>query len=124
MKKFFSSIGVNAKIAFLTIVCFIVDGLFNRTYAFAPGGGNEITFEGDQILDSVSNKMSNLGDALANVVQYGLLAGALVTLVLLVFNLLKGERESATKLGWWVFGLSFGFAAVAVIRSLITKGTA
>ena len=44
--------------------------------------------------------------------------GALVVLVLIVLRLFKGEREAASSLAWWFFGLLFGFVALSVLSSL------
>lgn len=44
--------------------------------------------------------------------------GALITLVMVIFNIFKGEREAAQKMAWWVVGLSVGFALIAIVPNL------
>lgn len=71
--------------------------------------------EGTDILDAAATSMSSLGVTLGRVVQIALLIAALVTLVMAVINVLKGEREAASKIAWWVIGLALGFAFVSII---------
>lgn len=44
---------------------------------------------------------------------------ALVTLVIVVSKLRKGEREAAEKITWWVAGLTVGFVLLSVVQNLI-----
>lgn len=72
-----------------------------------------------QVLDETSASLKRIVTSLATVLQVGLGIAALVTLVFVVINLLKGEREAASKIGWWVVGLAIGFGAITVVANLI-----
>lgn len=76
---------------------------------------------GSEILDASADAMKSIVTNLVKVLQIALGVGALVTLVLVVFNILKGEREAAQKIGWWVVGLALGFALISVVANQITR---
>ena len=76
---------------------------------------------GTQILRTSTRTMSSLLVDIANVVKIALGIGALVTLVIVIYNLIKGEREAAQKIGYWVVGLALGFALIQVVVSVVTS---
>lgn len=99
------------RIAFCAAVMFLFSG---SVYAQSLGGT-----EGAQILDQASQTMGSLVDGVVRIIQIAMGLGALITLALAIFNIMKGEREAAQKLGYWVIGLALGFALVSVVAGLI-----
>lgn len=76
---------------------------------------------GEELLTEATNSMKELANGFVTVIQIGMLIGALVTLVLAIINVMKGEREAATKIAWWVIGLTVGFAFITIIKNYILK---
>ena len=95
-------------------VCTAAVALANANAAFAQNLGNDI-------LNESANSMQGLVAGLVRVLQIALGLGALVTLVMVVFNLFKGEREAAQKIGWWVVGLALGFALISVVATRVAS---
>lgn len=46
--------------------------------------------------------------------------GALIAIVILVFNIMGGKPESARKLAWWFAGLTLGFILLSILQGLLT----
>ena len=111
MKNFFKSLSLKGRIA----VCSAAVALGNASTAFAQAN------IGEQVLDQSANSMVGLVNYLVRVLQVALGLGALVTLVIVVFNLFKGEREAAQKIAWWVVGLALGFALLTVVANIINQ---
>lgn len=44
------------------------------------------------------------------------LAG-LVVLTMIVIRIMRGDKEAAAKLGWWLLGLAFGFIMISVLTA-------
>lgn len=78
------------------------------------GNGGEI----GTILSSTESGLKGLVTLFARIVQVSLALGALATLISVIICVYKGEREAASRLGWWVMGLSLGFTFVTVITGL------
>ena len=38
---------------------------------------------------------------------------------MVIFNMFKGEREAASKLGWWVAGFAIGFVLIEVVKNVV-----
>lgn len=115
MVNFIKTLSLRAKVA---ILCAIV-ALSNSQFALAQG--EQI---GENILRQSTTTMNNLLALIANVVRIALGIGALVTLVLAIFNLIKGEREAAQKIGYWVVGLALGFALITVVVNVVSGSVA
>lgn len=92
----------------------LVLGLASGMNAFAQYQA----IDGTQALSQAGNSMSSLIQSLARVVQIALALGALVTLIMVIYNVFKGEREAASKIAWWVVGLALGFTLVTVVVNL------
>lgn len=90
-------------------------GLFLMcTAAFA-----EIGNEGTNVLNTISTSLSGIVENVVDLLRIVLGLGALVTLVIVVFKIFKGEREAAEKIAWWVAGLTIGFVLLSVVKGLI-----
>lgn len=105
----FKSLSIKTRIA----VCSGALALMSGANAFAQSN------IGSDLLNSSADSMKGLVFGLVRVLQIALGLGALVTLVLVIFNVFKGEREAAQKIGWWVIGLALGFALISVVASRI-----
>lgn len=90
-------------------------GLFLMcTAAFA-----ETDYTGANVLTGISDSLSSIVENVVNLLRIVLGLGALVTLVIVVFKIFKGEREAAEKIAWWVAGLTIGFVLLSVVKGLI-----
>lgn len=98
-------------------VCSGMVMLSNASYALAQPDDNI----GNAILNESADSMQKLVVGLVRVLQIALGLGALVTLVMVIFNLFKAEREAAQKVGWWVVGLALGFALMSVVASRVAQ---
>ena len=103
---FLKKLSLKARVA----VCSGMLAMTSASSAFAQDIGSEL-------LNSSADSMKNLIAGLVRVLQIALGLGALVTLVMVIFNLFKGEREAAQKVGWWVVGLALGFALISVVAN-------
>lgn len=65
-----------------------------------------------------SNGMLGILHGFAGVLKIVIIIGALITLVMLVLKIMSGDKESASKLGWWTVGLSLGFILLHILDSL------
>lgn len=74
---------------------------------------------GKTILSNSASKLQGLLTDVTKLLQIILGLGALVTLVMVIFNIFKGEREAATKIAWWVAGLTLGFVLITVVAGLV-----
>lgn len=84
------------------------------TVAFAETG-----LEGTNVLNQISTSLTGIVENVVNLLRIVLGLGALVTLVIVVFKIFKGEREAAEKIAWWVAGLTIGFVLLSVVKGLI-----
>lgn len=110
MKDFICRFSNGLRVAVLTVIVGLVSG--------APVMAQN---EGQQVLDQATNSFSGLIDSLANFLRIALGAGALVMLVMAIYQLMKGERDAAQKLAYWVVGLALGFALISVVLNIIRQ---
>lgn len=75
--------------------------------------------EGEQVLQTATDALLNIVESVITLLRVVLGLGALVTLVIVIFKLFKGDREAAEKIAWWVAGLTLGFVLLTVVGSLI-----
>ncbi len=111
MKQFLNKAAAWMRVAFCTAMC----ALAGNYVALAQGGDNF----GVQVLTESKSKLQELIESLVQLLQVVLGLGALVTLVMVIFNILKGEREAAQKIAWWVVGLTIGFVLITVVKNLV-----
>ena len=74
--------------------------------------------EGQQVLQSANSSLQGLGTSLVTLLKTVLGLGALVMLVIVIFKVLKGDREAAEKLAWWVAGFTIGFVLITVVQNV------
>lgn len=78
-----------------------------------------VAFAETDVLNSISTSLKGIVENVVNLLRIVLGLGALVTLVIVVFKIFKGEREAAEKIAWWVAGLTIGFVLLSVVKGLI-----
>ena len=74
---------------------------------------------GEQVISSSTEALKGLIDSLVSLLQVVMGLGAIVILVIVIFQVFQGEREAAKKLAWWVLGLTLGFTLLTVVSNLI-----
>lgn len=109
MKKAFRLGAVRARVLVLSAVC-AVGGL----PVFAQRGD-----AGNQVISTVNTQLRGMFDSIVQLLQIILGIGALVTLVMVLFQVFKGEREAASKIAWWVAGLAVGFVLITVVKNIV-----
>lgn len=75
--------------------------------------------KGRQLLQNMNQALVGILDTLATLVRTVMGLGAIVTLIVVIFKLYKGEREAAEKLAWWVAALTLGFVMLTVVVNLV-----
>ena len=119
LKNFSSSpAGLKCKIALCTAMVY-----FSSGYVYGQTSQTSDTY-GSQVITKSSQALYGLLESVANLLRVILGIGALVTLVMVIFNIFKGEREAASKIAWWVAGLTLGFVLITVVKGIIPSGGA
>lgn len=113
MKNFIARFANGLRVAVLTVLA----GAATGVPAFAQSN------EGATVLDQATESFRNLLQNLANFLRIALGAGALIMLVMAVYQLMKGERDAAQKLAYWVVGLALGFALLSVVLRVTQQGS-
>lgn len=111
MLGFFKRMGTGARVAFCSAMVALSAA---STEAFAQ-------IDGSAILDTGTDAGKDLISALVRFLQIGLGIAALVTLVIVIYNLFKQEREAASKLIWWVVGLAVGFGIMTALANQLSS---
>jgi len=68
--------------------------------------------------DEATRGINSLYNSMGNLLMVVMGIGALIVLVMIIFNVMKGDKESAHKLFWWLLGLAFGFVMMAFLKGL------
>ena len=100
---------LKAKIAVLTAVAFM-----NSAVAFAQTANSDL---GNQILNETAQQMTNTMDGFFRILRIILIIGAAISLIMVGFNVIQGERDSMKKAGWWVVGLVVSLGGLAVLNA-------
>lgn len=93
-------------------------GLFLMCTAVFAQTGTDVLDEMD-VLNEVTNALVGIVSNAVSWLRKIIRVAAFVTFTILVFKLLKGEREAAEKIAWWVAGLALGSALLSVVQLLI-----
>lgn len=117
MKKFFAKASSWLRYAAVSAFVFIGNAATNLAFA-QTGVGDSIA--GD-ILDSTATGMTGLATRIVRILQIAVGLGGLINLIIVVFNIIQGEREAAKKAGWWLVGLVLGFTALTVLGNRIGR---
>lgn len=111
MKHILSNIPVWLRTALATVAAFLFCNV-----AFAQGGGGA---DASAVLDSISNQMESMVSTVITIARIGMIIGGVILLIMVIFNLFKGERDAAGKLGWWVVGLAIGLGILTIVQGFI-----
>lgn len=101
---------LRAKVLVLSVLCAV-----SGVPAFAQDGA------GNEVISTVNSQLRGMFDNIVQLLQIVLGIGALVTLVMVLFQVFKGEREAASKIAWWVAGLAVGFVLITVVKNIVLK---
>lgn len=71
-----------------------------------------------QAFDGAIGGVRSLYVSLGNLLKIALGIGAMVVLVMIVLRIMRGDKESAAKLGWWLLGLAFGFTMITFLQNM------
>lgn len=115
MKQFFNRFLAALRVGFCTVMVALTGG----APAYAQGGG--VQDLGNQVLGEGVTTFKTLMTNFTRFLQIALGAGALVMLVLAVYQLMKGERDAAQKMAYWVIGLALGFALISIVYNRINS---
>lgn len=115
MKNFLTRFGNGLRVAVLTVLA----GAATGVPAVAQSSN-----AGKTVLDDATREFSGLLDSLASFLRIALGAGALIMLVMAIYQLMKGERDAAQKLAYWVVGLALGFALLTVVLNVTRTAAA
>lgn len=69
--------------------------------------------------EGATEKVLGLYGHMADLLKYVLGIGALCTLIGIIINVMKGEREAAEKLLYWTLGLAIGFILIEILEENI-----
>ena len=115
MKKFFANLSLKARIAFLSVMA----GLSSvPSFAQAGGTSDPVT---EAILRGSSDSLAGIIPGIVKVLKYAVLIGGAISLLLVVFNIIQGERDAAKKAGWWLVGLGLGFAILSILETVTAR---
>ena len=90
--------------------------LFVSTRSFAQSArdiGGDLLSEGE---DAFINIISDI----VSFVQVVLVIGGIGMLVMVIFKIVKGDREAAEKFMYWLAGIVLGFALLSVMEGLVS----
>lgn len=105
MKNLFKSLSLKARIAF----CSLMLGL-SAAPAFAQD--DPVT---NAILQNTQAGLSGIVPGIVRILKIIVIIGGAISLLLVVFNIIQGERDSAKKAGWWLVGLALGFIVLSIL---------
>ena len=63
--------------------------------------------------------MKSLAQSVVSFLRIVMGIGALIALVLAIINFIKGERDAAQKVGYWVIGLAVGFVFLSILEAML-----
>ena len=107
MKNFFARIGQKARYAATSCSVLLLTAVANAQN------------EGMQVLSEADNALRGLEGTLVNLLKGIIGLGALITLAILIFKLLKKDREAAESIAWWVGGFTIAFVLISVVERIV-----
>ena len=76
---------------------------------------------GADFMSGAATEMSTIGIQMIRVVKIALAMAGLVTRILAIINVTKGERESAGKLAWWIVGIALGYLFISMLENRMSQ---
>ena len=74
---------------------------------------------GNQLLQQTNSALVGIVSNVVTLLRTVIGLGALVFLVMVVYNILHSDREAAEKLAWWLAGFTLGFVLLSVVAGFI-----
>lgn len=112
MKKFLVSFFVKVRVGLLSLLAFILSIQAKAQSAVSSDN------MANTIIDQSAKAMSGIVPGIIRIMKIATLIGGAISLLLVIFNIIQGERDSAKKAGWWLVGLALGFAVFSVLGNL------
>ena len=112
MKKFFNSLTDKARYAWAGCI------LALAPYVASAQSANQ---DGKQLLNSASTEIRSIGETIATIMGYLIAIGGLVSLVVIIINFIKGERDSMSKAAYWLIGCVLGFIFITLLKNFAFK---
>ena len=106
MKNFFKSLFLNARVAFCALMLALTA---------APAFAQVSDPISQRLIDGTATGLQGIVPGIVRVLKIIVLIGGAISLLLVVFNIIQGERDSAKKAGWWLVGLVIGFIALTLL---------
>lgn len=107
MKNFFSAVSLKVWITVLTLIV-----------GLTPAFAQVQDVVGNQILESTTQGLQGIVPSIARILKIIVLIGGAISAILVVFNIIQGERDSAKKAGWWLVGLVVGFIVLTILGNM------
>lgn len=105
MKKFLTSLSLKARIALCTLMV-----MFTAGPAFAQDDPL-----GSAILDGTQQGIVGMIPRIMNVLKGITIFAGGIALLMVIINIIGGERDSAKKAGWWLIGMVLGFIVFTLL---------
>lgn len=114
MKNFVSNLSNRGRYALSCVAVAGCKAVVGITSAFAQADN-----VGAQLIDGANQSMKSLAQSVVSFLRIVMGIGALIALVLAIINFIKGERDAAQKVGYWVIGLAVGFVFLSILGNMI-----
>ena len=110
MKKLISVISMRARLALASVILALAP-----VVSWAQTGLESANAE--TMMTKASSNIKSLGNTVATIMQYLIGIGGLISLVVIIINFIKGERDSMSKAAYWLLGCVIGFVFIALIKT-------
>ena len=90
---------------------FVSSGAYAQTPSSRDIGGDLLSEGEDAFIEVISDIVS--------FVQVVLVIGGIAMLAMVIFKIVKGDREAAEKFMYWLAGIVLGFALLSVMEGLV-----
>ena len=114
MKNFISNLSSRGRYALSCVAVAGCKAVVGITSAFAQADN-----VGAQLIDGANQSMKSLAQSVVSFLRIVMGIGALIALVLAIINFIKGERDAAQKVGYWVIGLAVGFVFLSILEAML-----
>ncbi len=105
MKKLFSSLSLKARIAFYSVMVWMIG---------VPAYAQEDPIS-SAILDQTTSGLQSITPRIMSVLKVVTLIGGGISMLMIIFNIIQGERDAAKKAGWWLVGMVIAFIVFTII---------
>lgn len=110
MKQFLQNMSLKARVAF----CSAMVGLVSVGQAVAQTT-DPIT---QQIMEQSTSGLQGMVPQIVRILKIIVVIGGAISFLVVIFNIIQGERDAAKKAGWWLVGLALGFTALSILGNI------